>query len=342
MIISGNSKSKWVPVVLGVPQGSVLGPLLFILFTADITSFIPCHSATGHLFADDVRAYVHGPPSAQLILAGCVEALSNDLHLWMSSNRLSLNFSKTQLIWFGTPQQLRKLDFLLLAEKFPSLLNSSTSVRDLGVTLDSSLTFSEHISNLTRSSYFKLRRLRAIRSSVSSSTLTSIVHAFVSSRIDYCNSLLIGLPKVRLSPIQSVLNAAARLIACLPKFSHISNYMVNELHWLPLSARIQFKVLVLVLKSTGPCLQSTSGTTSISLSQQLQIDLSALLTCMFSLFRVLGLLWPKLGLLPPLGPPCGMPSLFYVLLFFQDPIAQLSLSPQNLLLLSGLSHWKRY
>ena len=166
----------------------------------------------------------------------------------MSSNRLSLNCSKTQLIWFGTPQQLQKLDLLLLAENFPQF-TFSTSVRDLGVTLDSSLTFSEHITQLTRSSYFQLRRIKAIRRSVSSSTLTSIVHAFVCSRIDYCNSVLVGLSKVRLSPIQSVLNAAARLIAHLPKFSHISSFMINQLHWLPLTARIQFKVLVLVLKS---------------------------------------------------------------------------------------------
>jgi len=168
--------------------------------------------------------------------------------LWMSSNRLSLNSSKTQLIWFGTPQQLLKLDFLLLSERFPQF-TFSTSVRDLGVTLDSSLTFSKHITNLTRSSYFQLRRLRAIRKSVSLSTMTSIVHAFVCSRIDYCNSLLIGLPKVRLSPIQSVLNAAARMIARLPKYSHISSFMINQLHWLPFPARIQFKLLVLVLKS---------------------------------------------------------------------------------------------
>ena len=166
----------------------------------------------------------------------------------MSSNRLSLNSSKTQLIWFGTPQQLKKLDYALLSERFPRFTFSS-SVRDLGVTLDSSLTFTEHIAMLTRSSYFQLRRLRAIRKSVSSSTFTSIVHAFVCSRIDYCNSLLVGLPKVRLSPLQSVLNAAARLIARLPRFSHISSFMVEELHWLPLSVRIQFKVLILVLKS---------------------------------------------------------------------------------------------
>ena len=106
-----------------------------------------------------------------------------------------------------------------------------------------SLTFTEHIAMLTRSSYFQLRRLRAIRKSVSSSTFTSIVHAFVCSRIDYCNSLLVGLPKVRLSPLQSVLNAAARLIARLPRFSHISSFMVEELHWLPLSVEYNSRFL---------------------------------------------------------------------------------------------------
>src|ERR1043165_7959903 len=76
-----------------------------------------------------------------------------------------------------------------------------------------------------------------------------MVHAFVSSCIDYCNSILIGLPKVRLSSVQSVLNAAARLIARIPLYSHISTYMTNELHWLPILARINHKVLLLVTKS---------------------------------------------------------------------------------------------
>src|SRR6218665_2677789 len=85
----------------------------------------------------------------------------------------------------------------LLSDRFPHF-TFHTTVRDLGVTLDSALTFSQHISNLTRSSYFQLRRLRTIRKAVSVPIFTSIVHAFVCSRIDYCNSLLIGLPKTRL------------------------------------------------------------------------------------------------------------------------------------------------
>src|SRR6218665_1291672 len=107
----------------------------------------------------------------------------------------------------------------------------------MGVTLDSALTFSHHISNLTRSSYFQLRRLRTIRKAVSAPIFTSIVDAFVCSRIDYCNSLLIGLPKTRLSPLQTVLNAAARLIPRLPPYSHISYYMYikEHLHYCPFS-----------------------------------------------------------------------------------------------------------
>ena len=103
--------------------------------------------------------------------------------------------------------------------------------------------------HLTRSSSFHLRRLRAVRRSVSSSLFTTLVHAFICSQIDYFYSLFIGLPKVRLSPLQSVLNAAARLIARLPRYSHISTFMFEQLHWLPLSARIRFKILILVFKA---------------------------------------------------------------------------------------------
>src|SRR6218665_1492834 len=85
--------------------------------------------------------------------------------------------------------------------------------------------------------------------SVSSHVFTSIVHAYVCSRIDYCNSLLVGLPKVRLSPIQSVLNADARLVGRLPRTSHISAFMFDHLHWLPLIAWIQLKVLTLIYRS---------------------------------------------------------------------------------------------
>src|SRR6218665_2500736 len=95
IIVSGESRTSWVPIFVGVPQGSVMGPLLFILYAADIPTLFSKYSVTGHLFAGDVQAYVHGPPSSQLLLASKIELPSNDLTSWMSSNRLSLNSVKT-------------------------------------------------------------------------------------------------------------------------------------------------------------------------------------------------------------------------------------------------------
>src|SRR6218665_2193183 len=104
------------------------------------------------------------------------------------------------------------LDHALLFDRFHHF-TFHISVRYLAVTLDSALPFSQHISNLTRSSYFQLRRLKTIRKTVSVPGFTSIVHAFVCSRSDCCNSLLIGIPKTRSSLLQTVLDAAARLVA---------------------------------------------------------------------------------------------------------------------------------
>src|SRR6218665_1110892 len=209
----------------------------------------------------------------------------------MSSNRLSLNPNKTQFIWFSTPQQLSKLDLPLLTERFPSFAFYS-SVRNLGVVLDSTLTFSEHVANLTRSSYFHLRLLRAIRCSVFSHVFTSFVHAFVCSRIDYCNSLLVGLPKVRLSPIQSVLNAVAKLVGQLPRRSHISAFMFDHLHWLPLIARIQLKVLTLIYRShIGQASRYLRDLIRLPSSATHLVVFYAHLTVMISLSRERGLLF---------------------------------------------------
>src|SRR6218665_3539560 len=100
-------------------------------------------------------------------------------------------------IWLGTRQQLAKLDLAAMAVRFPHIAFSLT-VRDLGLTLDQQLTFAPYINRLCRDCCYQLRQLRVISRSLTSTATATLVHAFVTSRLDYCSTLYVGLPAVRL------------------------------------------------------------------------------------------------------------------------------------------------
>ena len=163
----------------------------------------------------------------------------------MASNRLLLNPSKTQFIWLGGRQRLEAIDFPQLARLYPHLTFSLT-VQDLGVTLDCELTLSQHVSQIDRGCYYQLRQLRVVSRSLSHDAVVVLVHAFVTSRIDHCCSILTGLPLGVLGRLDRVLRTAARLIGRLPKFSPVSAYMRDVLHWLPVSQRISYRIAALV------------------------------------------------------------------------------------------------
>lgn len=146
-------------------------------------------------------------------------------------------------------------------------------------------------------------------------------NAFTCSRINYCNSILIGLPKVILSqtiPLQTALNAAARLIALLPRWSHISSCMFDHLHLFPLTAKIRLTILTLVLRP------SSSVTFSVCRSQ-LPLRPLRSLDCMIFMSREQGLLWLKAEPLLALARDSGISFLHWHVLFYYLA-AQVSLS----------------
>ncbi|KAI4872679.1 hypothetical protein NFI96_026548, partial [Prochilodus magdalenae] len=124
-----------------------------------------------------------------------------------------------------------------------SLIAPTEDARSLGVILDGQLSFSAHIANLTRSCRFLLYNIRRIRPFLSQEATQLLVQSLVISRLDYCSSLLAGLPLRAIRPLQLVQNAAARLIFNLPKFTHVTP-LLRSLHWLPVVARIRFKTLM--------------------------------------------------------------------------------------------------
>ena len=118
-------------------------------------------------------------------------------------------------------------------------------VRNLGVLLDDELTMKKHINKVVSACFFQLRRLRQIRRLVGEDVTSQLVSSFVISRLDYCNSVLYGLPRSALEPLQRVLNAAARLICSLSPRDHVTTAL-QRLHWLPIEYRIKYKLCLLM------------------------------------------------------------------------------------------------
>src|SRR6218665_2597646 len=133
-----------------------------------------------------------------------------------------------------------------LSAEFPNYTFSS-SVRDLGIILDEALTFAPHLNSLnSRDCVYLLRQLRTVVRSLLPGTAATLVHSFITIRLDYCLSLYSGLPSVRLASLSRVLRSEARLIGQIPKFGHVSSYMLEVLHWLPIRQRIEYRVTSMV------------------------------------------------------------------------------------------------
>jgi len=112
--------------------------------------------------------------------------------------------------------------------------------------LDSQLTMADHIAALNRSCFFHLWRIRSINQSLMQEATRTLVHAFVSSRLDGCNSLLAGVSSQLLNKLQVVKNAEARLVTGARRSEHITP-VLRDPHWLPIRQRVTFKTAVLMI-----------------------------------------------------------------------------------------------
>src|SRR5208282_5418787 len=251
--LDGNS-SPPIKLICGVPQGSVLGPLLFVLYAADVMQIAHSHGVKIHAYADDLQTYVSCSAVNQKAAVTQILACVDDIGNWMSSNRLKLNADKTEFIWCGTWQQLRKINRQPL-DVGGVCVAPVNKVRDLGVMIDDELTMTAHINHVVRGCFYQLRQLRSVRRCLPFEARHALVTAFISSRLDYCNALLYGVASCNINRLQMVMNAAARLVTGTGRYEHITPVLRDVLHWLPVSQRIIFKVAVLAfscIRGTGP------------------------------------------------------------------------------------------
>ncbi|XP_070409963.1 uncharacterized protein [Nothobranchius furzeri] len=216
------------------------------IYMLPIGKIIRQHGINFHCYADDTQLYLSINPDEPNRL-GTLQACLEDIKNWMTLNFLLLNQDKTEVLIFGPEIQKRKL-----LSQSPDLngitLISENKVRNLGVIFDQDMSFKSQVKQVCRISFFHLRNIAKIRSILSKSDAEKLVHAFITSRLDYCNSLLSGSPQNLVKSLQLVQNAAARVLMRIKKRDHISPVLAS-LHWLPVKFRIDFKILLLTYKA---------------------------------------------------------------------------------------------
>ena len=242
-VVIENFKSDSRDIIFGVPQGSVLGPVLFLMYTKPLLDSIDKQNILNQSFADDTQLYGSSKPEHAQQTISTIQNCIQGIRGWMLENKLKLNDEKTEALLFHSKS--------LLTQNLPSSITVGTvqidfsvSARNLGYIISDDMTLNAHISHICRTAYTAIRQISTIRKYLTVEATKTLVCSFVLSRLDYCNSLLAGCPQHLINKLQKVQNSAARLILQARKHDHITP-LLHALHWLPVYARINYKLSVL-------------------------------------------------------------------------------------------------
>lgn len=249
---------KKTVLLFGVPQGSLLGPLLFILYSKEIENIALKYGLSVKLYADDSQIYIELERTSDLQAEKeKVESCLKEIQVWMSTNFMKLNSSKTKLIIFNPPRSpynvpLVNTNFCI---KFNEKeLEESSSVKVLGSTLSPDFRLNSFINTKLKSCKNEIRNLKHVRGSLDIDTRFMLINNLILTKLDYCNSLLAGCTQIEIKRLQTVMNDAVRFVYSLNRRTHISQYLF-KLHLLPVKFRILFKLCTLaysIISGTAP------------------------------------------------------------------------------------------
>ena len=242
-------------VKCGVPQGSILGPLFFLLYINDLPA---CLSKTKpRLFADDTNITEAGE-----CLSDLEDAVNSDLEMlrkWLMANKLSLNVAKTEFQIIGTKQMLKKASVQQLKIHIQNIpIKQVFQCKTLGVTVDENLCWKSNTDNICKKISSGIYALKSIKEYVDQKTLVSVYNAIIQPYFSYCCEVWNIFGETQSTRLQKLHNRAARVIACVPNEVN-QQTVLNILGWEPLKeqrVKAKAKIMFKTLNNMGPnCLK---------------------------------------------------------------------------------------
>ena len=220
-----NKRSSSRDLTCGVPQGSVLGPLLYTMHTAPLAEVIKHHDMAYHFYADDTQIYMAFRPSSTgepEYSKSRIESCIQDIGYWMTTNKLKLNTDKTELLVLNARH--RPLPTLNSIFAGTDLIIASEPARNIGVWFDNLVSVDKQVTSICKSASYHLHNIAKIRKFISFKNCETLIHAFVTSKLDYCNSLLSGLSQNQIQRLQYVQNSATRSSLVLGNMTALHPY----------------------------------------------------------------------------------------------------------------------
>ena len=249
-VVIDRVSSNEATLIYGVPQGSVLGPILFSLYVQPIGDIIRKHELLKyHQYADDLQLFCHFSFDALSLSTTVhrIEQCIDELKDWMPANYLQMNDSKSEILPV-IPRQRTGLTNGLRVRVGSDYVTAVRHVKNLGVYLDSHLDMTTQVSRTISTCSFHMRNIAQILRYLTRPTTERVVNALITSRLDYCNSLLFGTSASNINRLQRLQNSIARLVTRqAPRDSAMPIH--RELHWLPVRHRVSYKIAELTFKA---------------------------------------------------------------------------------------------
>ena len=238
-------KSKFRSISYGVPQGSILAPLLFIIYMNDLPNSVK--GTEIKMYADDANLTKHitslGDVKEELIPE------FEKVILWLKANKLSLNTLKTEFMFFGSSKHLKDTTNLIALRVGDKLIRRTKKVKYIGVILDEQLTWRDHIDYISTKIKRNIGAIKRIRNSLPKEYLEMLYKTIVKPHFRYCNTVWGHCGDTLLNRLQALRNRAARIISSQKYDNTEHKYLLKNLKWLSVRQLIMLDTAVLVYKS---------------------------------------------------------------------------------------------